>query len=111
MAINVNVANAQAGQLSSYANQLRNAITIRAISKNTYIKRAVNRLFFYFKRAKLLDFSSYISVNGKRGGILNDKRKEKIDSRRNANRPRISLLYYRKSVLYAVDVLCERDKR
>ena len=37
--------------------------------------------------------------------------REKINSRRNANRPRISLLYYRKSVLYAVDVLCERDKR
>lgn len=61
MAINVNVANAQAGQLSSYANQLRNAITIRAISKNTYIKRAVNRLFFYFKRAKLFNFRSYTS--------------------------------------------------
>lgn len=60
MAINVNVANAQVGQLSSYANQLKNAITIRAISKNTYIKRAVNRLFIYFKRANFVDFRSYI---------------------------------------------------
>lgn len=65
MAINVNVANAQAGQLSSYANQLRNAITIRAIGENIYIKRVVNRLFFYFKRAKLFDFLSYINVNSK----------------------------------------------
>lgn len=56
MAINVNVANAQAGQLSSYANQLRNAITIRAISKNTYIKRAVNRLFFISKGQNCLIF-------------------------------------------------------
>lgn len=40
MAINVNVANAQAGQLSSYANQLRNAITIRAISKKYLHKKS-----------------------------------------------------------------------
>lgn len=54
MAINVNVANAQTGQLSSYANQLRNAITIRAIGENIYIKRVANRLFFLFQKGKIV---------------------------------------------------------
>lgn len=60
----------------------------------TRIKESLIGSFFILKGQNCLIFRSYINVNGKRGGILNDKRKEKIDSRRNASRPRISLLYY-----------------